>query len=125
MTHHEHHHHEGSEQDDTYGIALGVRILEEGGELYLAEAEISPYVDQPEELGATLVFHPLAGLNPVEAAESEADWPSWPIDIDDELVRNGSEPIPAQFQAIARQLRELTEDELREYLKAARDDAGE
>lgn len=115
MTHHEHH---GDDQDATYGMALGFRIIEEGGKLYLAEAEISPYVDESDELGATLVFHPLDGIDPVEASE-EMDWPAWSIDIDDELTRKGSDPVPAQFMAIVRQLRGLSEDELREYLREA------
>lgn len=115
MTEHEHHDHE---QEGTHGMALGFRILDEGGKLYLAEAEISPYVDEPNELGATLVFHPLDGLNPVE--EDASEWPAWSIDIDDELERDGSQPIPQQFIAIARQLHGLSEQQLRDYLAAAR-----
>ena len=118
MAEHEH------EQESTYGMALGFRIIDDAGKLYLAEAEISPYVDSPEELGATLVFHPLDGIDPTEASE-EVDWPAWPIDIDDELTRKASDPIPAQFEAIARQLQQLTDAELREYMKAAREEAEE
>jgi hypothetical protein len=119
MINHTHEHdHEG-----TYGMALGFRIVEDEGHMFLAEAEISPYVDDPEELGVTLVFHPLDGIDP--AAEEEIDWPAWPIDIDDELTRNGGDPIPAQFQAIVRQLHQLPEQQLREYLRAAREEAEE
>ncbi len=115
MTNSEHDHEEG-----TLGMALGFRIVEDGGQLFLAEAEISPYVDQPEELGVTLVFHPLEGINPVEASD-EMDWPAWPIDIDDDLARDGSLPIPAQFQAIVRQLHQLSSSQLQQYLNAARE----
>lgn len=121
MTDHQHHDHE-HEHEDTFGMALGFGIIEEGGQLFLAEAEISPYVDEPTELGVTLVFHPLEGLNPMEASEEE-DWPAWTIDIDDDLTRDGSQPAAAQFQAILRQLRGLSEAQLREYLAAARESA--
>ena len=122
MTDHQGHTHEHDEE--SYGMALGFGILEEGGELFLAEAEVSPYVDEPGELGVTLVFHPLAGLNPVEPSE-ETEWPAWPLDIDDDLTRDGSGSIPDQFQAILRQLRGLSEGQLREYLSAARAQAEE
>lgn len=112
----------GHEHDGQYGMALGFRLVEEEGQIYLAEAEISPYVDAPEELGATLVFHPLEGINPVEA-EEEMDWPAWPIDIDDDLTRDTSAPIPAQFKAIVRQLHGLSEQQLLEYLRVAREEA--
>ena len=118
MAEHTHdHEHEGS-----YGMALGVRIVESEGHLFLAEAEISPYVDAPEELGVTLVFHPLDGINPADP-EGETDWPAWPIDIDDDLDRNSSDPVPAQFQAIVRQLRGFSEAQLVEYLQVAREEA--
>lgn len=118
MAEHEHDH----EQESTYGMALGFRILEDAGKLYLAEAEISPYVDSPEELGATLVFHPLDGIDPT-AATDEVEWPAWPIDIDDELTRNGSDPIPSQFEAIVRQLQQMSDPDLKEYMRAAREEA--
>src|SRR5687768_3911653 len=76
--------HDHENEEDTYGIALGFRILDEDGKLYLAEAEVAPYVDAPDELGVTLVFHPLDGINPVEVSD-DVDWPSWPLDIDDDL----------------------------------------
>lgn len=121
MADHQHHH---EEEDDTYGIALGFRIIEEGGELFLAEAEIAPYVDSPEELGVTLVFHPLEGVNPIEVDE-EVDWPSWPVDIDDDLTRTSSDPMDRQFAQIARQLQGLSTEKLLEYLAVAREDASE
>ncbi|CAN5640842.1 hypothetical protein BH23GEM6_BH23GEM6_14700 [soil metagenome] len=113
-------HNQQDEEEGTLGMALGFRIVEDGDQLFLAEAEISPYVDQPEELGVTLVFHPLEGINPVEASE-EMDWPAWPIDIDDDLTRDGSQPIAAQFQAIVRQLHQLPASQLQKYLDDARD----
>ena len=107
--------------DETYGLALGFRIIEDGGKLFLAEAEIAPYVDEPEELGVTLVFHPLDGIDPVAIGE-EVDWPSWPLDIDDDLTRQTGDSMAAQFAAITRQLRELSDDQLREYMEQARED---
>jgi hypothetical protein len=105
--------------DETYGLALGFRILEDGGRLFLAEAEIAPYVDQPDELGVTLVFHPLDGINPVEVDE-DVDWPSWPLDIDDDLTRATGDSIEKQFAAIVRQLHDLDVEQLRDYLGQAR-----
>lgn len=127
MDHHEHgheHHHEHEHEDGTFGMALGFRIVEDGGKLFLAEAEIAPYVDEPGELGVTLVFHPLDGLDPTAASE-EMDWPAWPVDIDDELTRNIGEPPAAQFQSIVRQLHDLSTEQVREYLQLAREEAGE
>ncbi len=112
------------EHEESYGMALGFGIVEDGGDLFLAEAEISPYVDEPGELGVTLVFHPLAGLNPIDSSE-ESEWPAWPLDVDDDLTRDGTAPVPEQFQAILRQLRGLSEAQLREYLAAAREQAEE
>ena len=109
-------------EEETYGIALGFGIVEDGGRYFLAEAEIAPYLDSPDELGVTLVFHPLDGLNPVEATE-EVDWPAWPIDIDDDLTRDGNAPMDDQFQAIVRQLHELSTPQLKAYLAQAREDA--
>jgi hypothetical protein len=120
MSQNEHPDHEHEHGEETYGMALGFRIIEDGGELFLAEAEIAPYVDSPEELGVTLVFHPLAGINPVENNEHE-DWPTWTVDIDDELNRNASGSLTDQFQEIIRQLHGLPEAELREYMRAAKD----
>jgi hypothetical protein len=120
MSHtHEHEHEEG-----TLGMALGFRIVEEGGQFFLVEAEISPYMDQPEELGVTLVFHPLEGIDPIDASE-EMDWPAWPVDIDDDLTRDGNLPIAGQFKAIVQQLHGMPEAKLREYLSQARAEGNE
>lgn len=116
------HEHEHDQDDATFGIALGFRTVEEEGEIYLVEAEIAPYVDEPEELGVTLVFHPLQGLDPTQESE-ELDWPAWPLDIDDDLQRDGSLGLGAQFQAIVRQLHNLSAEQLREYLGIAREQA--
>ncbi|MBA2243471.1 MAG: hypothetical protein H0W11_00820 [Gemmatimonadetes bacterium] len=116
--------HQHGEEGGEYGVVIGFRILEVEGELYLAEAEIAPYVDQPESLGATLVFHPLEGFDPTTATE-EMDWPAWPVDVDDELNRDEGQPIPDQLKSILRQLRELSDEELREYLQEARTAAEE
>lgn len=116
---HDHDHEEGG---DTFGMALGFRIFEDEGEVYLAEAEITPYVDEPEALGATLVFHPLSDLDPT-AGDEELDWPAWPTDIDDDLTRDTGTPMADQFQAIVRQLARITEAQLREYLQRAREEA--
>ena len=115
------HEHEHDEEEATFGIALGFRTLEDAGQLFLVEAEIAPYVDEPEELGVTLVFHPLDGLDPTAESE-ELDWPNWPVDIDDDL-QSGGGTIAAQFQAIVRQLHGLTTDQLLGYLQTARADA--
>lgn len=113
---HDHDH----DQEEGYGIALGVRIFEHEGQLFFAEAEITPYVDEPEALGATLVFHPLEGINP-SAFDEEADWPAWPVDIDDDLTRDTDRPTAAQFQAILRQLSALSDERLGGYLRQARE----
>lgn len=116
--HHEHEHEEG------VGMALGFRIFEAEGALFYVEAEITPYVDEPQALGATLVFHPLAGLDPT-AADEEMDWPAFPLDIDEDLTRNAEAPAATQFQEILRQLSTLSEGSLREYLQQAREEARE
>ena len=108
--------------EERYGIALGFRIFEHQGEMFLAEAEITPYVDDPGALGVTIVFHPLSGLDPT-AVEEEIDWATFAIDIDDDLSRDPDDTIPKQFTAIARQLSELGESELRQYLGRAREEA--
>ena len=118
MAEHSHEH----DEESTFGIALGFRTIEEGEQLFLVEAEIAPYVDEPEELGVTLVFHPLEGLDPTKESE-ELDWPAWPIDIDDDLARDASETVAGQFQAIVRQLHGLSTEQLRDYLRLAREGA--
>ena len=114
----EHNHDHESDSDTSLGVALGFRIFENEGEMYLAEAEIGAYADAPETLGATLVFHPLADMDPT-ADEPDLDWPAYPVDIDDDLTRDEAEPVPAQFAAIVRQLSALGEQELRTYLRQA------
>ena len=111
------HEHEG---DEVLGMAVGFRIFEEGGALYLAEAEISPYEDDPSALGVTLVFHALAGIDPTSGDDEEEE----PIafDFDDELTRDEKAPIVEQTQDILRQLSKLSEQALGEYLRASRED---
>lgn len=116
------HQNDHDDAEETYGLALGFRIIDEGGKLFLAEAEIAPYVDEPEELGVTLVFHPLDGIDPVAIGE-EVDWPSWPLDIDEDLQRRSGDSMPQQFSSIVRQLHELSIDRLREYMEQAREEA--
>jgi hypothetical protein len=123
MHDHAHAHDHDGEGTETFGMALGFRIFEDEGELYLAEAEITPYVDEPEALGATLVFHPLSDLDPT-THEEELEWPAWPTDVDDDLDRDTGAPMQEQFRAILRQLSRLSESELRDYLNRAREEAG-
>jgi hypothetical protein len=114
------HEHEDEDVGDVLGMAVGFRIFEEGGDLYLAEAEISPYEDQPTALGVTLVFHPLAGIDPT--GEDDDDGVPLAFDFDDELTRDEGASIVDQTQDILRQLSNLTPESLREYLQAARED---
>lgn len=107
---------------ETTGIVLGIRIVEEGGEFHLAEAEIAAYLDEPNELGVTLVFHPLADLD-LEEVDDDDDWPAWPIDIDDDLTVDATTSLREQFASIVRQLHALSEPELRDYLRKAREAA--
>lgn len=116
------HQHEDYDQESSFGLALGFRIFEDEGELYLAEAEISPYVDEPDSLGATLVFHPLREIDPA-LPEPDVEWPAYPLEIDDTLTRDESAPTREQFTAIARQLATLSEADLRDYLRRAREEA--
>ncbi|HEV2146605.1 MAG TPA: hypothetical protein VGR37_04245 [Longimicrobiaceae bacterium] len=120
MAQHDHDHEDG--EGENFGMALGFRIFEADGDVYLAEVEITPYVDEPNALGATLVFHPLNGIDPT-APEQDADAPAWPVDVDDDLTRDTGDPIPEQFLAIARQAGRFTEDQLRDYLALAREAA--
>jgi hypothetical protein len=89
MTQHEHEEHDHSVEGHTHGIALGFRILDFRGELYFAEAEISAYVDEPDSLGATLVFHKVSGIDPTAGAD-EIEWPTWATDVDEDLTRDAS-----------------------------------
>ncbi len=117
---HEHEHDHEHDGNESFGMALGFRIFEDDGQVYLAEVEITPYVDEPTALGATLVFHPLNGIDPT-SPEQEGDAPAWPVDVDDDLTRDTGAPIPEQFLAIARQAGQFTEDQLRDYLALARE----
>jgi hypothetical protein len=119
MTDHDHAH---EEEGQILGLAVGFRLFEDGGDLYLVEAEISPYQDDPTALGVTLVFHAMKGIDPTtEAGEEEP----WVFDFDDELTRDESAPLVAQTDAILRQLAGLTPESLREYLHVAQEDADE
>jgi hypothetical protein len=117
------HDHEDHEHGDgeSFGMALGFRIFEDDGQLFLAEVEITPYVDEPTALGATLVFHPLNGIDPT-SPDQEGDAEAWPVDVDDDLTRDTGAPIPEQFMAIARQAGRFTEEQLRDYLAVAREE---
>jgi len=114
-----HDHAEG--QEELTGMAVGFRIFEDAGEMYLAEAEIVPYEDQPTALGVTLVFHSLAGIDPTSADEDD-DQP-WAFDFDDELTRDEGASVVDQTQEILRQLSKLSEEALREYLHQAREES--
>ena len=122
MTDHDHaHEHDESEEVD--GVVFGFRLFEEGGQMYLAEAEIFPGEDEPSALGVTLVFQPLSGLDlssPPE--EDEEDDEPASFDFDDELTRDPKAPVAEQIADIVRQLSNLTPASLAEYLRAARED---
>lgn len=122
MTDHDHAHAHGGGNDEITGMAVGFRIFEDGGQLYLAEAEISPYEDEPTALGVTLVFHSLHNIDPTSA--DEEDMEPWAFDFDDELTRNEKAPIVEQTADILRQLANLSPASLGEYLRAAKEDAG-
>lgn len=119
---HDHEHDHEHDGDESFGIALGFRIFTHEGQLHLAEVEVTPYVDEPNALGATLVFHPLDGLDPT-VGNDELEWPAFPIDVDDDLTRDTEQPIAAQFQGILRQLSTLSEAQLSEYLTQAMEEA--
>ena len=122
MSHHHHHDHDHEHgEGESYGMALGFRIFEDDGQLFLAEVEITPYVDEPGALGATLVFHPLNGIDPT-SADQEGDAEAWPVDIDDDLTRDTGAPITQQFLDIARQAGRFSEEQLRDYLALAREE---
>lgn len=100
------------------GIALGFRIFEAEGVLVMAEADIGPYEDEPTVLGATLVFHSLATLDPGrETLEDEP--PIGALDLGDVLTHDEQAPLKEQFQAILRQLSRMEDAELRRYLDVA------
>ncbi|HEX8360195.1 MAG TPA: hypothetical protein VF613_08810 [Longimicrobium sp.] len=119
---HDHPHHEHTPHaEDGLGLLVGFRIFEDEGELYLAEAEISPYVDDSNALGVTMVFHPLTGIDPT-TDEGDDDRQAFPFDFDDELTRAEDAPLAEQTQAILRQLSQIPEASLREYLRVAREE---
>jgi hypothetical protein len=64
------------------------------------------------------VFHKLSGVDPTAGAE-EIDWPTWVLDVDDDLSRDEGAAPTAQFEAILRQLSGLGEDQLGAYLQQA------
>ena len=119
MTDHDHAHEQGGE-GEILGMAVGFRIFEDGGDLYLAEAEISPYEDQTSALGVTLVFHPLKGIDPTH--DDEGDQEPWAFDFDEELTRDENASIADQTQDILKQLSNLTTASLSEYLRAAKEE---
>jgi hypothetical protein len=117
------HTHDHEHDADGLGLLIGFRIFEDEGEMYLAEAEIGPYVDDSNALGVTLVFHPLSDLDPT-SDEGDEDRPAYPFDFDDELTRDEKAPMASQAQDILRQLARLPEESLREYLRVAREEYG-
>lgn len=110
--------------EEGFGVALGFRIFEVDGGIYMAEAEVSSYVDDPRSLGATLVFHSLTDLDPTAAPSEDDEDDGWRIDIDDELTRDEGASTREQFHAILRQLAGFTEADLRDYLQQAREESG-
>jgi hypothetical protein len=119
-----HDHEHAGHEEEGFGVALGFRIFEADGGIYMAEAEVSSYVDDPNSLGATLVFHSLTELDPSSAPDEDDEELGWRIDIDDELTRTEGAPMREQFHAILRQLAGLSEDDLRAYLTQAREESG-
>lgn len=115
--------HQEGHAEEGMGMAVGVRIFEVDGEMYLAEAEITNYVDDPNALGATLVFHALADIDPLSDDEDEEQG-MWHVDIDDVLTRAEDGPVREQFQAILRQLAGFSNAELAELLQEAREQEG-
>lgn len=120
----EQHDHDHGHEEAGFGVALGFRIFEMDGGIYMAEAEVSSYVDDPNSLGATLVFHNLTEMDPTSAPSEEDEEEGWRIDIDDELTREEGAATREQFHAILRQLSGLSEADLRDYLTQAREEAG-
>jgi hypothetical protein len=120
-----HDHEHGHDHEEAgFGVALGFRIFEAEGGIFMAEAEVSSYVDDPASLGATLVFHNLTGLDPTVPPGEDDEEEGWRIDIDDELTRDETAGTREQFHGILRQLSGLTEADLRAYLQQAREEVG-
>lgn len=120
----EQHDHDHGHEEAGFGVALGFRIFEAEGAIYMAEAEVSSYVDDPRSLGATLVFHNLTDLDPTAAPDEDEEDESWRVDIDDELTRDEGASTREQFHAILRQLAGFSEQDLRDYLKEAQESLG-
>ena len=120
----EQHDHEHGHGEEGFGVALGFRIFEVDGGIYMAEAEVSSYVDDPRSLGATLVFHSLTELDPTTAPDEDDEDEAWRIDIDDELTRDESAGTREQFHAILKQLAGFSEQDLRDYPQQAREETG-
>lgn len=120
----EQHDHDHDHEEAGFGVALGFRIFEADGQVYMAEAEISSYVDDPKSLGATLVFHNLTELDPTAAPGEDEEEEDWRVDIDEELTRDEGGSTRDQFHAILRQLAGFSEQDLRDYLKEAREQQG-
>ena len=120
----EQHESENGHAEEGFGVALGFRIFEVDGGIYMAEAEVSSYVDDPKSLGATLVFHSLTDLDPTAAPSEEDEEEGWRIDIDDELTRPETGSTREQFHGILRQLAGFSEQDLRDYLQQAREESG-
>ena len=117
------HDHDHTHGEEGFGVALGFRIFESEGGIYMAEAEVSSYVDDPSSLGATLVFHSLTELDPTVPPGEEDEEEGWRIDIDDELTRDESATLVDQTADILRQLANLSSASLGEYLRVAREDS--
>jgi hypothetical protein len=115
----DHDHAQGGAEEIT-GMAVGFRIFEDEGRLYLAEAEISPYEDEPTGLGVTLVFHSLTGIDPTSTDEDDQE--PWIFDFDNELTRDEKASLVDQTADILRQLANLSPNALGEYLRAAKED---
>jgi hypothetical protein len=124
MTMSEQHDHDHEHEEAGFGVALGFRIFEADGQIYMAEAEVSSYVDDPASLGATLVFHNLTELDPTAGPGEDEEEEDWRVDIDEELTRDEGASTRDQFHAILRQLAGYSEQDLRDYLKEAREQQG-
>lgn len=107
-------------EEEGFGVAMGFNLFTLNGNPFMAEAEISSYVDDPQALGVTLVFHPM-DYSLVRSDHDDAH--SWRWDIDDDLERDESTSTKEQFRSIARQLSRFSGEHLRHYLLRAMRDA--
>src|SRR4028118_1356176 len=78
------HQHDHDEHGDgeSFGMALGFRIFEDDGQLFLAEVEITPHVDEPTPPGAAPGFPPPHPRSPPGAR----------------LVEDAGQPFPAEVE---------------------------